>query len=144
MPWETPQTKQESEWYLPKAKTEPLPLERSVPIPEPTPPLKKRQPYYPTLLEDEDDERAAQRVYQTVERLSGAKTLSLSNARCLIDLYGQEVVTSALKRMEALHHKGKITHHVGSIITAVRMSWRTTHHVEAFAAAPRMGGERRK
>ena len=140
---ESPQTQQDSEWYLPKSKTEPLPLELYVPDPKPPFEIKKRQPYYPTPLEDEDDERAAQRVYQTVERLSGAKSLSLSNARCLVDLYGREIVTSTVKRMEALHHKGKITNPTGFMVTAARVSWRTHHHVEAFTPAPRMGGERR-
>ncbi len=142
--WENPQAKQEDEWYLPQPKTEPLPLEQYTPDPTPPPKIKKRQPYYPTPLEDEDDERAAQRVYQTVERLSGAKTLSLNNARCMIDLYGREVVTSTLRRMEALHHKGKINSPTGFMVTAARISWRTTHHVEAFSPAPRLGGERRK
>ena len=141
--WETPQLKQESEWYLPKAKTEQTQFELPAPIPKPTQPIKKRQPYYPTSLEDEDDERAALRVYQTVERLSGAKTLSLSNARCLVDLYGREIVTSTVKRMEALHHKGKITQNAGFLITAARVSWRTTNHVKAFANAPRLNGEQR-
>ncbi len=142
--WETPQQKQANKWYLPKAKPEPLPLELPAPIPKPSPPIKKRQPYYPTPLEDEDDERAAQRVYQTVERLSGAKTLSLSNARCLVDLYGREIVTSTLKRMEALHHKGKIANPTGFMVTAARVSWRTHNHVEAFSPAPRTSGETRK
>jgi len=69
--------------------------------------------------------------------------LSLSNARCLIDLYGWEVITSTLKRMEALHHKGKIAHHAGFLITAARVSWRTHNHVDSFAPAPRLNGERR-
>ncbi len=141
--WETPQPKQENEWYLPKATSEPLPLELYTPDPKPPPEIKKRQPYYPTALVDEDDERAALRIYQTVERLSGANTLSLSNARCLIDLYGREVVTSTLKRMEALHHKGKITHHAGFTITAMRVSWRTHNHVDTFSPAPRISGETR-
>jgi len=141
--WETPQTQQESEWFLPTTKIEPPQIELPAPIPKPPMVIKKRQPYYPTPLEDEDDERAAQQVYQTVERLSGAKTLSLSNARCLVDLYGREVVTSTLKRMEALHHKGKIRHHAGFMIAAARVSWRTNNHVEAFAPAPRLNGERR-
>ncbi len=142
--WETPQPKQASEWYLPKAKPEPTQFEIPASIPKPPPESRKRQPYYPTPLEDEGDECAAQRVYQTVERLSGAKTLSLSNARCLIDLYGLEIVISMLKRMETLHHKGKITHHAGFMITAARVSWRTAQHVEAFAPAPRLNGEIRQ
>ncbi len=142
--WEAPQTKQENEWYLPKAKPEPLPLELPAPIPKPQSEIKRRQPYYPTALEDEDDERIAMRAYQTVERLSGAKTLSLSNARCLVDLYGREIVTSTVKRMEALHHKGKIANPTGFMVTAVRVSWRTHNHVEAFSPAPRLNGEQRK
>ncbi len=139
--WETPHPKQESEWYLPKARPEPIQVELSAPMPKPTPPIKKRQPYYPTPLEDENDERTAQRVYQTVERLSGAKTLSLSNARFLVDLYGREVVTSTVKRMEALHHKGKIANPTGFMVTVARINWRTHNHVEAFTPAPRMKGE---
>ncbi len=142
--WETAEPKQEREWYLLKAKPETPQIELPAPIPKPPRVIKKRQPYYPTPLKDEDDERAAQRVYQTVERLSGAKTLSLSNARCMIDLYGREIVTSTVKRMEALHHKGKVTHHAGFMITAARVSWRTHNHVEAFAPAPRLNGEQRK
>jgi len=44
--------------------------------------------------------------------------------------------------MEALHHKGKITHHAGFMITAARVSWRTQNHVEAFT--PRLNGELRQ
>ncbi|MFN8531856.1 MAG: bifunctional DNA primase/polymerase [Anaerolineae bacterium] len=141
--WEILHPKQDSAWHLTQPKTEPLQLELPAPMPKSPPEIKKRQPYYRTALEDEDDERAAQRVYQTIERLSGAKTLSLSNSRCLVDLYGSEVVVSTLRRMEALHHKGEIAHHAGFLITAARVSWRTTHHVEAFASAPRLKGERR-
>ncbi len=89
---------------MPKAKSEKQNDQmRSWDIPAPDPPkpeVRTRKPYYPDAL-DEDDERIAQKVYEAITTCSGQALLSLSSARCLVDLYGAEVVNSTLGRVLA-------------------------------------------
>ncbi len=130
-------------WWMPKAKSLPDQAYSWENLAPPKPEVRTRKPYYSDALEGEDDERIAQKVYEVIKTCSGQAALSLSSARCLVDLYGAEVVNSTLGRMLAMHHKGKISNPAGFMVAASRVRWRKAHQLDFFDPAPRFKGERR-
>jgi hypothetical protein len=108
---------------------------------EPTP-IPKRHAYYPSPLPNESDESTALHVYQTIEACTGTKTFSLSNARCLVDLYGADNVNAALAHLMVMHRKSKITSAAGFIVVAARLQWRVKHD-NPLSPAPQFRGEKR-
>lgn len=93
------------DWWLPKAakqQDQPYAWDNPTPVP-PKPDVRTRKAYYPDALDGIEDEQIAQKVYEAIKLYGGDALLSLSSARCLVDLYGAEVVNTTLGRMLAMH-----------------------------------------
>ncbi len=94
-------------------------------------PERKRQFRRP--LPDFAAERTAGRVYHVVE------TISLPNARRLVEAYGSGPVEAALRKFGWLKAQGKVTRPAGLLVTLARTSWRAQQR--QATPAPRFHAE---
>jgi hypothetical protein len=138
----TPKT---ADWWTPQVASYSLNVEQSKQIissPD-RPPLHVRKASYTEPLEQPEAERIAQKVYREMQKCEIGSSLSLSNVRCLVDLYGLENVEPTLKRMFALYRKGNITNPAGFMVVASRLKWRAQQS-NVLAPAPQFRGEIRR
>lgn len=102
-------------------------------FPRETPHAKSAR-FYRRPLEDKALERAAQDAYKA------ADGLSLANTRRLVMTYGARAVNMALRRLQWMAAKGKITNAAGFMLIAVPVCWREHNpnvHRPRFVAQPK-------
>lgn len=87
-------------------------------------------------LADPAAERAAQRAYQQVG------DLSLPNARRLVDIFGSEPVSAALRKLNWLRARGGVRSPAALLVTLARVSWRVRQRRDdPGLRAPRFAAE---
>jgi hypothetical protein len=106
------------------------------------PPVRTKH-FYRKPLPDSRMEELAQKIFRETSANSGS--MSLYNARRLVDTYGAEPCEAALKRMVWLQKRNKITNPAGFLVVVARVMWRQQHNAtELGSSAPRFRGEPRR
>jgi hypothetical protein len=100
------------------------------------PPVRSKR-YYRRPLADGRMESLAGKVH-----VETGQSMSLRNARRLVDTYGAKPVEAALKRMVWLRRKDRIRSPAAFLVVASRMEWRVQHDATGLGVpAPRFRGD---